>query len=185
MRISKSTKTSVKANSSTSDYYQCLQDALVAKGGYSKSDVADQSIATLESWAKDAGIDIDNLCTRKNIKSSTSTVKASNKTSSLKSMSDDQLENLMIKVADELESYGEDDMSDRVLYLEDLCAAINKELDCRKSNKSCNSSTSTDKALQHIKAAIDILGKSGKKDAVTKDSIANLGVVMFDLKSKK
>lgn len=50
---------------------------------------------------------------------------------------------------------------------------------------SCNSSTSTDKALQHIKAAIDILGKSGDKDEVTKDSIANLGVVMFDLKSKK
>jgi len=43
----------------------------------------------------------------------------------------------------------------------------------------------TDKALQHIKAAIDILGKSGNKDAVTKDSIANLGVVMFDLKAKK
>jgi hypothetical protein len=48
-----------------------------------------------------------------------------------------------------------------------------------------NSSTSTDKALQHIKAAIDILGKSGNKDDITKDSIANLGVVMFDLKSKK
>lgn len=46
-------------------------------------------------------------------------------------------------------------------------------------------STSTDKALQHIKAAIDILGKSGDKDEVTKDSIANLGVVMFDLKAKK
>ena len=46
-------------------------------------------------------------------------------------------------------------------------------------------STSTDKALQHIKAAIDILGKSGNKDAVTKDSIANLGVVMFDLKGNQ
>lgn len=45
--------------------------------------------------------------------------------------------------------------------------------------------STTDKALQHIKAAIDILGKSGDKDEVTKDSIANLGVVMFDLKSKK
>ena len=43
-------------------------------------------------------------------------------------------------------------------------------------------STSTDKALQHIKAAIDILGKSGKKDDVTKDSIANLATVMFDIK---
>lgn len=43
-------------------------------------------------------------------------------------------------------------------------------------------STSTDRALQHIKAAIDILGKSGNKDAVTKDSIANLATVMFDIK---
>lgn len=46
---------------------------------------------------------------------------------------------------------------------------------------SCNSSTSTDKALKHIKAAIDILGKSGNKDDVTKDSIANLATVMFDI----
>jgi hypothetical protein len=46
-------------------------------------------------------------------------------------------------------------------------------------------STSTDKALQHIRAAIDILGKSGNKDAVTKDSIANLGVVYLDLNGKK
>jgi hypothetical protein len=46
-------------------------------------------------------------------------------------------------------------------------------------------SSDTDKALQHIKAAIDILGKSGMKDEVTKDSIANLGVVMLDLKSNK
>lgn len=45
--------------------------------------------------------------------------------------------------------------------------------------------SANDQALQHIKAAIDILGKSGDKDEVTKDSIANLGVVMFDLKSKK
>lgn len=45
--------------------------------------------------------------------------------------------------------------------------------------------SANDQALQHIKAAIDILGKSGNKDDVTKDSIANLGVVMFDLKSQK
>lgn len=115
MRISKSTKTSVTASSSTSDYKQCLKDALVAKGGYSKSDVADQSTATLESWAKAAGIDVDNVCACGDIKGS----------------------------------------------------------------------TSTDKALQHIKAAIDILGKSGDKSDVTKDSIANLGVVMFDLKSNQ
>lgn len=47
------------------------------------------------------------------------------------------------------------------------------------------SSTSTDKALKHIKAAIDILGKSEDKSDVTKDSIANLAVVMFDLNSQK
>lgn len=45
--------------------------------------------------------------------------------------------------------------------------------------------SANDQALQHIKAAIDILGKSGNKDEVTKDTIANLGVVMFDLKSQK
>lgn len=46
-------------------------------------------------------------------------------------------------------------------------------------------SNSTDKALKHIKAAIDILGKSGNRDAVTKDSIANLATVMFDIKGSK
>lgn len=118
MRISKSTKTGVKASSNTSDYKQCLKDALVAKGGYSKSDVADQSIATLESWAKDAGIDINNVC-------ACGDVKASKKLSA------------------------------------------------------------NEQALTHIKAAIDILGKSGNKDAVTKDSIANLATVMFDIKASK
>lgn len=44
-------------------------------------------------------------------------------------------------------------------------------------------STYTDNALKHIKAAIDILGKSGNRNTVTKDSIANLATVMFDLKS--
>lgn len=43
--------------------------------------------------------------------------------------------------------------------------------------------STTDKALQHIKAAIDILGKSGDKSDVTKDSIANLATVMFDIKA--
>ena len=42
--------------------------------------------------------------------------------------------------------------------------------------------SANDQALTHIKAAIDILGKSGNKDSVTKDSIANLATVMFDLK---
>ena len=44
------------------------------------------------------------------------------------------------------------------------------------------STVNTD-AIKYIKAAIDVLGKSGNKDSVTKDSIANLATVMFDLKS--
>ena len=51
--------------------------------------------------------------------------------------------------------------------------------------KAAKQLSADEQALKHIKAAIDILGKSGNKDAVTKDSIANLGVVMFDLKSTK
>ena len=50
---------------------------------------------------------------------------------------------------------------------------------------SCNSTIDTDKALQHITAAIDILGKSGKKDDVTKDIIANLAVVAMDIKASR
>ena len=62
------------------------------------------------------------------------------------------------------------------------------EYNITKSVDACGdikSSTSTDKALQHIKAAIDILGTSGMRDEVTKDSIANLGIVMLDLKNNK
>lgn len=44
-------------------------------------------------------------------------------------------------------------------------------------------STANTDAIKYIKAAIDVLGKSGNKDSVTKDSIANLATVMFDLKS--
>lgn len=118
-------------------------------------------------------------------KSTKTSVKASKQTPDLKSMNEDQLKELLTDVIDEREGYAEDDMSERAMYLDDLYMDIDNELASRKSIKSCNSSTSTDKALQHIKAAIDILGKSGDKDAVTKDSIANLGVVMFDLKSKQ
>ena len=44
-------------------------------------------------------------------------------------------------------------------------------------------SSAKEQALTHIRAAIDILGKSGMKDEVTKDSIANLGIVMLDIKA--
>ena len=66
-----------------------------------------------------------------------------------------------------------------------------KLLDERDGVKACGDVkaskklSANDQALTHIKAAIDILGKSGNKDEVTKDSIANLGVVMFDLMGDK
>lgn len=58
----------------------------------------------------------------------------------------------------------------------------------QKSNKPVEASTEVtasnyDDAIKYIRAAIDILGKSGNKDAVTKDSIANLATVMFDIKA--
>ena len=45
--------------------------------------------------------------------------------------------------------------------------------------------SSNEQALKHITAAIDILGKSSKKDDVTKDIIANLAVVAMDIKASK
>ena len=54
-----------------------------------------------------------------------------------------------------------------------------------KEVKASNTLSAQDQALTHIKAAIDILGKSGKKDDITKDSIANLATVMFDIKASK
>lgn len=70
-----------------------------------------------------------------------------------------------------------------------------KEVDCKDENcdnietcedvKASKKLSANDQALTHIKAAIDILGKSGQKDEVTKDSIANLATVMFDIKGSK
>lgn len=61
-----------------------------------------------------------------------------------------------------------------LIGLEDL--AEKEGIDIR----SCNSSAATDKALKHIKAAIDILATEDSE--VAKDSIANLATVMFDIK---
>ncbi len=37
-------------------------------------------------------------------------------------------------------------------------------------------------AIDHIKCAIDLLGSEAKTNVVARESIANLGVVMFDIK---
>ena len=108
-------------------------------------------------------------------KSTKTSVKASNK-SDVGSRTADFIRNRLIS-----KGYSKEEVNS--MGLTDLKELADKEgIDIVYSSDICNSSTSTDKALQHIKAAIDILGKSGNKDAVTKDSIANLGVVMFDLK---
>ena len=85
--------------------------------------------------------------------------------------------------------YWQEEIMDERLAGLDSDAKYEEYLKWKNNNcgsvKGCNAATSTDKALQHIKAAIDILGTSGNKDAVTKDSIANLATVMFDIKASK
>lgn len=51
--------------------------------------------------------------------------------------------------------------------------------------KASKNLSANEQALTHIRAAIDILGKSGQKDDITKDSIANLATVMFDIKGNE
>ena len=62
---------------------------------------------------------------------------------------------------------------------------VDSDIEACGDVKASKKLSANDQALKHIKAAIDILGKSGNRDAVTKDSIANLGVVALDLSSKK
>ena len=78
------------------------------------------------------------------------------------------------QLRNEWNEYAEDDE-----VAAEIGADIQKVLDGLKSKsvdacddvKASKQSSADDQALKHIKAAIDILGKSGNKDAVTKDSI--------------
>ena len=63
--------------------------------------------------------------------------------------------------------------------LKELRDAYNE---CGSDGECCSSSTKYDEAQKHIKAAIDILATNAKNDEVAKDSIANLSVVLFDIK---
>lgn len=51
--------------------------------------------------------------------------------------------------------------------------------------KSITASAQYSKAVDHIQCAMKELSKIAKTDEVAKDSITNLGVVMFDLKHDK
>lgn len=53
-----------------------------------------------------------------------------------------------------------------------------------KNVKAATTTTSTnyDQAIEHIKCAIGLLGSEAKTNVVARESIANLGVVMFDIK---
>ena len=55
----------------------------------------------------------------------------------------------------------------------------------KKTKKAVTASKNYEEAQQHIMAAIDALAKCGKEDIVAKDNIANLSVVMLDLKGSK
>lgn len=49
------------------------------------------------------------------------------------------------------------------------------------SSKKVSANKNYEEAQKHIKCAIDALAACGKSDEVAKDSIANLGVVLFDI----
>ena len=51
--------------------------------------------------------------------------------------------------------------------------------------KSISASAQYSKAVDHIQCAMKELSKIAKTDEVAKDSITNLGVVMFDLRHDK
>ena len=83
------------------------------------------------------------------------------------------------ELMDILGKASDDDSISDVVYSELYKIAVKQGVEASKKL------SANDQALTHIKAAIDILGKSGNKDAVTKDSIANLATVMFDLKGSE
>lgn len=70
-------------------------------------------------------------------------------------------------------------------YFKKSCADGACDVDACGNVKASKRLSANEQALTHIRAAIDILGKSGQKDDITKDTIANLGIVMFDLKGDK
>lgn len=109
------------------------------------------------------------------IKKSTKTVTAS---SNYNLWSERQLRDKMVEVGFNPHGLSKAEM---IADLEQYDADISKE---NTDVSSCNSSTNSDKAIQHIKAAIDILASDAKTNEVARDSIANLGVVMFDLLGK-
>lgn len=114
------------------------------------------------------------------IKKSTKTVTASD---------NDTKADFMRKVLVDEKGYSEDQVNS--MGLRELKAAFVREgcdesklygCDEVKASSSDKATTSNnDKAIQHIKAAIDILASDAKTNEVARDSIANLGVVMFDL----
>ena len=121
---------------------------------------------------------------------SNKTVKASNKIYSGKKLTKEQVKDKWDTTALYIDFGDSDAMcQDNGYTLEQVLDYMDQGypvyVDACGNIKASKKLSANDQALTHIKAAIDILGKSGNKDAVTKDTIANLGVVMLDLKSKK
>lgn len=107
------------------------------------------------------------------IKKSTKTVTASDNSAKA---------DFMRKALVDEKGYSEDQVNS--MGLQELKAAFVRE-GCDDSKlygcDEVKASTNNDKAIKHIKAAIDILASDAKTNEVARDSIANLGVVMFDL----
>lgn len=180
MRISKSTKTDVKASIDT-EFSSRLGDALrnaLIDAGFSKRKAENMGITELLNACHEVGINCDPYIIKAREASSLSSKTDVKASSNYKLWSEDQLRSKMLEIGFNPNGLSKAEM---IADLEQYDADTPKE---STDASSCNASISTDKALQHIKAAIDILGKSGQKDDVTRDSIANLGVVLFDLKSK-
>lgn len=61
-------------------------------------------------------------------------------------------------------------------------SVMNTQMKIQKPNK-VQASNSKDEAKKYIKCAIESLGASAKNgDAVARDALANLSVILFDLK---
>lgn len=186
MRISKSTRTSVKASKKSDDTHAVAARAdfyrrELVKCGYTKEEVKNMGIKELRDAYNNCDVD---ACG--DIKASVdSDIAKYKKSLESKAAKSGVYENFgaaeVRKLKDKYRTLPDDEVDYRTA--EHNRSSIDSFEDWCMNYVGAN--TSTDKALKHIKAAIDILGTSGDKSDVTKDSIANLGVVMFDLQSKK
>lgn len=77
-------------------------------------------------------------------------------------------------------------ISKRSIKASDEACAVNKEcedVECEEDTCKVTAARTYQSAVDHIFAAIEDLGTVAKDDVLARESIANLSVVLFDLKS--